>query len=59
MSLTQRIPAATWDAHKEQIRMLYVVQDKTLDDTIKSMNEDHGFLATLVTDPALYCIIRG
>ncbi|KAH7007178.1 ankyrin repeat-containing domain protein [Ilyonectria destructans] len=46
MSLTQRIPTAAWDAHKEQIRMLYVVQDKTLDDTIKSMNEDHGFLAT-------------
>ncbi|KAH6967929.1 ankyrin repeat-containing domain protein [Ilyonectria sp. MPI-CAGE-AT-0026] len=46
MSLAQRIPTAAWDSHKEQIRMLYVVQDKTLDDTIKSMNEDHGFLAT-------------
>lgn len=51
MSLTQRIPTAAWDAHKEQIRMLYVVEDKTLDDTIKSMNEDHGFLATLVNRP--------
>ncbi|KAH7000485.1 ankyrin repeat-containing domain protein [Ilyonectria destructans] len=46
MSYAPRIPNAQWDAHKEQIRALYLAEDKTLDQTIEIMRERHGFSAT-------------
>lgn len=48
MSYAPRIPNAQWDAHKKQIRALYLVEDKTLDQTIEIMRERYGFSATLV-----------
>ncbi|KAH8679269.1 Clr5 domain-containing protein [Ilyonectria robusta] len=46
MSYAPRIPNAQWDAHKKQIRALYLVEDKTLDQTIEIMRERYGFSAT-------------
>ncbi|KAK7417660.1 hypothetical protein QQX98_004481 [Neonectria punicea] len=46
MSRAPRIPAAEWNAHKEQIHSLYIDQDKRLDDLVRLMGEDHGFHPT-------------
>lgn len=41
-----RIPLSLWEREKEHIRALYLDQDKTLDELVKCMAEDHGFYAT-------------
>ncbi|KAF7557397.1 hypothetical protein G7Z17_g636 [Cylindrodendrum hubeiense] len=46
MSRAPRIPAAEWDRHKDHIHALYVTQDKTLEDVISCMTEEHGFKPT-------------
>ncbi|KAK7427358.1 hypothetical protein QQZ08_006127 [Neonectria magnoliae] len=46
MSRAPRIPAAEWNAHKEQIHFLYIDQDKKLDDLVRLMREDYGFHPT-------------
>lgn len=42
----KKIPDAQWEAHKTTIRTLYLDEDKTLDETMQSMNECHAFQAT-------------
>ncbi|KAF7553420.1 hypothetical protein G7Z17_g3661 [Cylindrodendrum hubeiense] len=46
MSYAPRIPTAQWELHKKQIRTLYLVEDNTLDQTIKIMTNRYGFSAT-------------
>ncbi|RTE77745.1 hypothetical protein BHE90_007799 [Fusarium euwallaceae] len=41
-----RIPLSLWEREKEHIRALYLDQDKTLDELVKCMAEEHGFEAT-------------
>ncbi|KAJ3530065.1 hypothetical protein NM208_g9489 [Fusarium decemcellulare] len=41
-----RIPLALWDRNKEHIRGLYLEQDKTLDELVQCMAQDHGFHAS-------------
>ncbi|KAF4997848.1 hypothetical protein FDECE_11966 [Fusarium decemcellulare] len=41
-----RIPLALWDRNKEHIRGLYLDQDKTLDELVQCMAQDHGFHAS-------------
>ncbi|RSL61288.1 hypothetical protein CEP54_006281 [Fusarium duplospermum] len=41
-----RIPLSLWEREKEHIRALYLDQDKTLDELVKCMAEEHGFHAT-------------
>ncbi|RSL98094.1 hypothetical protein CDV31_012740 [Fusarium ambrosium] len=46
MSPAARIPLSHWEMEKEHIRALYLDQDKTLDELVKCMAEEHGFEAT-------------
>ncbi|KAH7007352.1 ankyrin repeat-containing domain protein [Ilyonectria destructans] len=46
MTPARRVPATEWDAHTVQIHTLYVVENKTLAETMTRMKEEHGFLAT-------------
>ncbi|RMJ09664.1 hypothetical protein CDV36_010695 [Fusarium kuroshium] len=46
MSPAARIPLSHWEREKEHIRALYLDQDKTLDELVKCMAEEHGFEAT-------------
>ncbi|KAI8677253.1 Clr5 domain-containing protein [Fusarium sp. Ph1] len=41
-----RISLPLWEREKEHIRALYLDQNKTLDELVKCMAEDHGFYAT-------------
>ncbi|WAO96178.1 Clr5 domain-containing protein [Fusarium falciforme] len=47
MSRADRIPRSEWDSNKEHIRALYLDQDKSLDDLVTSMSEEHDFHATI------------
>lgn len=38
--------AADWELHKESIRQLYVVEKRKLQDMMKTMLRQHGFVAT-------------
>ncbi|KAJ4256704.1 hypothetical protein NW762_008800 [Fusarium torreyae] len=46
MPQSARIPPAVWEAQKDRIASLYVDQDKTLDEVIKYMAEQHDFHAS-------------
>ncbi|KAI8650323.1 Clr5 domain-containing protein [Fusarium keratoplasticum] len=48
MSRADKIPRSEWESNKEHIRALYLDQDKSLDDLVTSMSEEHDFHATLV-----------
>jgi hypothetical protein len=36
--------AATWEPHKETIRMLYMVRNETLKNVMVHMRDVHGFV---------------
>ncbi|KAM0436787.1 hypothetical protein ACHAPT_002498 [Fusarium lateritium] len=46
MSRTARIPLALWESEKQHIHVLYLDKDKTLDELVQCMAEEHGFYAT-------------
>ncbi|KAF4464467.1 hypothetical protein FALBO_8695 [Fusarium albosuccineum] len=46
MPQAPRIPKAAWEAHKDRICTLYLVEDKTLDEVIQYMEQEHGFRAS-------------
>ncbi|KAJ4218153.1 hypothetical protein NW759_008746 [Fusarium solani] len=46
MSRADRIPHSKWESNKKHIRALYLDQDKSLDDLVTSMSEEHDFHAT-------------
>ncbi|KAJ4313621.1 hypothetical protein N0V84_009329 [Fusarium piperis] len=46
MSRADRISSSEWERNKEHIRSLYLDQDKSLDDLVTSMAEQHGFHAS-------------
>ncbi|KAF5012383.1 hypothetical protein FDECE_1610 [Fusarium decemcellulare] len=46
MPQAPRIPKAAWEAHKDLICSLYLVEDKTLDEVIRFMEQKHGFRAS-------------
>jgi hypothetical protein len=49
MSATARPPedlGALWEAHRDEIKELYLIEDKTLPDIRIYMDEHHGFRAT-------------
>ncbi|RBR18364.1 uncharacterized protein FIESC28_06137 [Fusarium coffeatum] len=46
MSRALRIPDTRWEAHKETIQSLYLEQNKTVDEIISFMAENHQFYAS-------------
>ncbi|KAJ4009056.1 hypothetical protein NW766_009239 [Fusarium irregulare] len=46
MSRAPRIPETQWEVHKETIKSLYLEQNKTIDETISFMAENHQFYAS-------------
>jgi hypothetical protein len=45
-----RIGRAEWDSHQEEMRTLYVLEDRPLKDIISHMEKEHNFIATWVPD---------
>lgn len=35
-----------WNAHQDELRQLYLLENKTLDETMKVMEEKHSFIAS-------------
>jgi hypothetical protein len=35
-----------WENHRERIKQLYLVENKSLDEVIIAMENDYGFIAT-------------
>lgn len=58
MSRADRIPRSEWESNKEHIRALYLDQDKSLDDLVTSMSEEHDFHATFVFPSSSYQGLR-
>jgi hypothetical protein len=54
MSRAERIPPSEWEKNKEHIRALYLDQDKSLDDLVIWMAEQHCFHASYVFVLPLY-----
>lgn len=40
--------AQVWEQHRERIKQLYSVEDRSLDEVIATMNQEYGFIATYV-----------
>ncbi|KAE9362678.1 hypothetical protein N431DRAFT_433670 [Stipitochalara longipes BDJ] len=43
---TNRFTAAQWNEHKAEIKRLFLDEDKSLDETMRIMEEEHGFSPT-------------
>jgi hypothetical protein len=43
---TNRFTAAQWNEHKAKIKHLFLDEDKSLDETMRIMEEEHGFAPT-------------
>jgi hypothetical protein len=37
-----------WENHRERIKQLYLVENKSLDEVISAMESEYGFIATYV-----------
>lgn len=42
----QQLPADQWIKHRKIIEDLYINQDKTLDELVATMKQEHSFYAT-------------
>jgi hypothetical protein len=47
--MARKIQPADWDVHKLEIETLYLKQNQNLEQLMKSMEDNHGFSARLVT----------
>ncbi|RDL35193.1 uncharacterized protein BP5553_07124 [Venustampulla echinocandica] len=46
MSGTRKIPEAEWEVYKEEIKVLYLIMDKSREDVRAAMQKNHGFQAS-------------
>lgn len=42
----RKVDEGQWKAHRDQIQDLYVIQKKTLEEVMKTLEKVHGFVAT-------------
>ena len=49
MEDARKIPNSDWESHKKTIEILYLTENKSLNEVMKTMEESHGFYARLVT----------
>ncbi|KAL7625196.1 hypothetical protein AAE478_004411 [Parahypoxylon ruwenzoriense] len=43
----KKIPKSIWDRHRDTILSLYLTSDLTVEELVRTMDEDHGFSASL------------
>jgi hypothetical protein len=57
MEDARKIPNSEWESHKKTIEILYLTQNKSLNEVMKAMEESHEFDARLVTllTPVVAC----